>query len=61
LAEITVKDRHCTRQVYAQYLASSRLKDPSDPAAMCLLSAVVGPNRAPEWAYSEAFRTVLLN
>jgi 2-polyprenyl-6-methoxyphenol hydroxylase-like FAD-dependent oxidoreductase len=38
-----------------------RLQNPEDPAAMCIVPILLGPDRTPDWAYTDAFRSDLLD
>jgi hypothetical protein len=38
-----------------------RLQNAKDPAAMCFVSVMVGPNRSPNWVYTDDFRFDILH
>jgi flavin-dependent dehydrogenase len=38
-----------------------RPQNPEDPAAMCFVSLMIGPNRTPDWVYSDDFRSHVLS
>ena len=38
-----------------------RLQNAEDPAAMCFVSVMVGPNRSPNWVYTDDFRFDILH
>ena len=38
-----------------------RLQNAKDPAAMCFVSVMVGPNRTPDWVYTDDFRSDILH
>jgi hypothetical protein len=37
-----------------------RLQNPEDPAAMCFVSVMIGPNRTRTWVYTDDFRSDVL-